>query len=419
MSRNVRFLGLGVGAGVISAAVLGQPMVGTVLVLSCFAAFVLGHSLGVVPWAALAVKLALVAVVSVVVPVYFGGELIPVNPDQTLYLATAEHIAEALAQNPLHVDYAGIVGLHNRLYSVLLGWMAFLNRGGTVLLYRLFNVFLSMVLAALGFVVARTLNPQAKGAWTCAFLGCSLLPSVNAYAMFVLRDVLIGTLVLLIAVGLWTRRYWLVVLGLPVVFYTRIQLFFLLVGGSLLYGLLLFAPRLGRWAAAARGLALVGFVMVGYFVAPLVLPPEYDYSQAWNVAGVARFVWSFLPSFLSLDFLRAGPESLELGRASLWVARVILFDTWVLPVCFLLVGLLYRRMGRLWRDFYLWAWALVLGYAAGYWIAYGGLMIRLWLPLYPVLLVAVIPVLMLWFGSFNPRLSGHWVLLQGFGGRNG
>jgi len=393
MVMNAHLCTVSIVVSVIVAVVLHQPMIGVLLLASSLLTAVLARDLGPASWVIFGAKLGLLAVVSVLVPIVFDAEILPVNPDQLFYVVTAERIAERIADaNPLAVDYAEIVGLHNLLYSVLLGWLAFLNGSASVLLYRVFNAFLSMVLAGLGYALARAVFPVARKTWLYAFLGCSLLPSVNAYTMFVLRDVLIGVLVLLIAVSLYGRRYWLALGGLLLAFYTRIQLSFLLVGACGLYAGFGLARRLGRWAPALRGALVVGFVVAGYFIAPLVLPPEYDYTQAWNLAGFGRFLLRFVPSFVGLDFLLVAPEGLELGRSTLAIVRLVMIDTWAVPLLFLLGVLLFRKMATRWREFYLWTLALVLGYAAGYWIAYGALMVRLWVPLYPLLLVAAVPV---------------------------
>ncbi|MCS7240417.1 MAG: hypothetical protein NZ651_04155, partial [Candidatus Bipolaricaulota bacterium] len=52
----------------------------------------------------------------------------------------------------------------------------------------------------------------------------------------------------------------------------------------------------------------------------------------------------------------------------------------------------YKRAPNQWKEIYLWTWAIIAGYAVGYWHAYGSLMIRLWIPLYPLQLVVVAPI---------------------------
>lgn len=136
-------------AGLVLAAVLRQPMLGVVWVGSCFVALVLSKGAGVTAWIVLAAKAALLGIVSITAPMLFGNDLIPVNPDQELYLTTAGHIAEALRRGPFGVDYTAIAGRHNRLYDVALGWLAFLNGSVSVLLFRAFNLFLSVVLCGL------------------------------------------------------------------------------------------------------------------------------------------------------------------------------------------------------------------------------------------------------------------------------
>ncbi len=379
-----------VGASLLIATVLRQPMVGLLLASSTLVATVLSRSVGLLPWMVLALKLVLVGVVSLLAPLLWPGSggLIPVNPDQHLYVETASQIVDALRTSPLAVDYAGIVGLHNRLYSIALGWLAYLNGGGSVFLYRLFNVFVSFLLAAIAYSLACHVAPQHRSTGRLAFVTIGLLPSVNAYAMLVLRDVLLAVAVAAVALGLFSRKHWLTIAGLAVAYYTRVQLFFLLVGAAALFAALRFLRHCGRYGPALRGSLVAVFLIVGFFVAPFVLPPEYDYTHARTLASLGRFVVSVIPCLLGLDFLMVDRASLELSRSTLALTRIILFDTWLVPLMFLGSVVLYRRMDSQQREFHLWVWAVSLGYAAGYWIAYGAMSVRLMVPLYPLLLLA-------------------------------
>jgi len=383
-------LGTVVGVSLIVAVVLRQPMVGLLLLASASVAVALSRSLGALPLLILVLKLALLALVTIVAPVLWpqGGGLIPVNPDQQLYLETSSRIAEALRVSLLRVDYAGIVGLHNRSYSVALGWLAFLNGGGSILLYRLFNVFLSLVLAALAYALARCLYPLSTKAHRLTFLGVSLLPSVNLYSMFLLRDVLIAAVLMLVVVGLFGHRLWLAVAGLALTYFTRIQLFFLLAGAAALYAAMRAARHAGRYAHALNPVLAAGFVVAGYFVAPFVLPPEHDYTRALSILSFGYFLVRLVPSLLGLDFLFAEQGALELERSTLAGARLLLFDTWLVPLLFMAAAVRYKRMPVRCGRLYLWAAAVSVGYTAGYWIAYGALIVRLLMPLYPLLLSA-------------------------------
>lgn len=371
------------------AVTLGEPMVGVLLIALALVAIVLSRSFHCLPWLVLGAKLVLVAIVSLAAPALWphGGGLIAVNPDQQLYIDTAHRIADVLRESPFSVDYAGIVGLHNRSYSVALGWLAFLNGRGSILLYRLFNVFLSLLLGAFSAALARYLYPSSPHVARFVFLGVALLPSVNAYAMFVLRDVLIAAIVSAVALGLFGRRLWLMLAGVALAYFTRIQLFFLLSGAVILFVGLRMSRRLGRHGALLRGAFTAAFVIGGYFVAPLVLPPEHDYTQAWSLRSFGQFVVGLPSSLLGLDFLRAAPEDLELGRETLGLTRLLLFDTWLVPLLFFGAIVWYRKLDARWREFWLWVWALALGYAAGYWIAYGKVYVRLMVPLYPLFVV--------------------------------
>ena len=325
------------GLFLLLAWVLRQPMIGVLLIGGVSLTMALSSALGALPWIVLALKLALWAIVSLLVPVLWpeAGGLIPVNPDQKLYLETASRIAEALRVSLLKVDYAGIVGLHNRAYSVVLGWLAFLNGGGSALLYRLFNVFLSLVLAALAYALARSLYPPSRKAAVLVFLGVGLLPSINLYSMFVLRDVMIAAILMLVVLGLFGQKFWVIIVGLALTYFTRIQLFFLLVGAIVLFAVMRGAQRAGRWAHGLSLALLAGFVIAGYFFAPLVLPPEYDYSHAMSILSFGRFLVHLVPSVLGLDFLFADQTALELGRSTLGAARLLLFDTWLVPLLFM------------------------------------------------------------------------------------
>lgn len=387
-----RFLNpLAVAVSVVIAVALRQPMVGVLLISSVIVTMILCRSFPHLPWMILGAKLALVALVSFIAPKLWpqAGGLIPINPDQWFYVDTAERIAEALRASPFAVDYRGIVGLHNRLYSVVLGWLAFLNGGGSIILYRLFNVFVSLLLAAAAAALARSLYPSSPHIALIVFAGVALLPSVNAYALFVLRDVLIAALLMTVALGLFARKFWLVAMGLVLTYFTRIQLFLLLAGAIALFIGLRVAGRMGRYSSALR-LAMAGlFVIAGYFVAPHVLPPEYDYTQALSLTSFGRFLVRALPSLAGLDFLFANQENLELSRGMLVLVRLLLFDTWLVPLLFVGAVTWYRRADPQWRELCLWVWAVSLGYVSGYWMTYGAMSIRLAMPLYPLFLVVV------------------------------
>lgn len=379
-----------IAALLLAAVVLRQPMVGLLLAGSASVALALNRALRGLPWAVLALKLGLLAAVSVLVPMVWpdGGGLIPVNPDQHLYMETSGRIAEALRVSPLSVDYATIVGLHNRSYSVALGWLGFLNGGGNVFLYRLFNVFLSMVLAGLSYALARSVCPRSRRVPMLVFLGVAFLPSANVYSMFVLRDVLIAAVVMSVALGLFGHTLWLVLAGLAVAYFTRLQLFFLLAGAVALFVSMRVARRAGPYSPALKWVLAAGFVVAGFYLAPLVLPPEYDYTHASSVSSFGQFLVRLVPSLLGLDFGFAVQGSLELDRATLAAARIVLVDTWLVPLLFLGAAVCYRKMTESCREFYLWVGAVSVGYAAGYWITYGVVFVRLLMPLYPLFLLA-------------------------------
>jgi hypothetical protein len=227
---------------------------------------------------------------------------------------------------------------------VALGWLAYLNGGGNLFLYRLFNVFISLLLAGLAYVLARRLYPRSLQAASLVFLGVSILPSVNAYSMFILRDVLIAAIVMSLALGLFSQRHWLTIVGLVMAYFTRLQLFFLLVGAVALFAALRFVRRFGRYGPVLRGVLLATFVIGGFFVAPFVLPPEYDYSHASSLVSFGRFLGHLVPSLLGLDFLLVDPGSLELGRSTLVAARLLLVDAWLVPLLFFW-GLLFITGG--------------------------------------------------------------------------
>ncbi|MEN3010401.1 MAG: hypothetical protein ABDI20_05410 [Candidatus Bipolaricaulaceae bacterium] len=389
-SQSILFA-LGAALGISLAIALQQPIVGVLFLLLFLFAPILGRTLGIAPWIAISVKLSLLFIATFIVLFLFGGELIPVNPDQNFYYDTIGQIACALRENPLCVDYNAIVGLHNRSYSVVLGWLAFLNGRESVLLCRLFNILLSLLLAGLAYGLACVIYPQKRTRFY-VFLGAALLPSINMYTLFVLRDVLIAVLTTTFIFGTFARRYWLTLLSLVLTYYTRFQLFFLFVGSMLLYIGLRLVSRLGFSEKVVKSVFVAMFVLTTYFLAPLVLPPEYEYTQTWGLAGFGRFLGRFIPSFVGIDFLFTPQEMLELSRPVLAIARGFLFDSWALPILFLMGFWFYKRAPNQWKEIYLWTWAFIASYAVGYWHAYGRLMIRLWIPLYPLLLVVAAPI---------------------------
>jgi hypothetical protein len=390
-------------AAVLAAVNLDQPMVEALLLLSFSVGLFLPRQLWQAFTVVFGVKLLLLIAVTVLTP--WGSSLIPGNPDQYMYVSTAERIAEELQAHPFSVDYQAIVGLQNRSYNVILGWLAFFNGKPSILLYRVFNIFLSLVLAVLGCTVAGWLYPKRGKASHIVLISLGLLPSVNVYAMFVLRDVLLAVLMLLFAGSLLRRQWIILALTIFLTYYTRIQLAFWMLG---IAGFAFFLRGVVRFLRARRmipTMMVMGFILATYLVSPMLVPPKYD---VYSATSFGRFLARFIPSFVGMDFLLADSSQLNVGRVSLALSRLVLVDSWLLPLLFLWMGLSWqhwRWQDAQWKELYVGLWAGLLAYFAGYWISYGGLMIRLWLPFYPLLLIVVFPFL--WAALRQKRPSGE------------
>lgn len=340
-------------------------------------------------------KLCILAVASLLASLLFRDAIIPGQPDQFWYIETASVIAYEIADTGWGTDYFAIVGLHNRLYNVVLGWLTFANYSPDLVLFRLLNVFASLVLIVFGIRLADALyGPDRTLRVTCA-LGLAVLPFTNLYSMIVTRDVLIAACVMAFMYGMVRRSLAIQAAVFAIMFYLRIQFAFVLLViavGWLVMNHSHFS-RLGRKRLIWTGLGIVIVGGASWVVANLV-PQLRHVTAVLGPAFLLEFASAFPISFLGLDFLFADASKTNLPRIQLLLGRVIAPETIILPALLIYTTLRSSRLGLpvIHRRFLLVLWIAIGIYAFGYYVEYRLMFVRLLLPFYPLMYIAVLPV---------------------------
>ncbi|NUL83153.1 MAG: hypothetical protein HUU60_10580 [Armatimonadetes bacterium] len=346
------------------------------------------------------VKLAMVGVVTVLTNAVWGSPLIPVNPDQAFYLSTAERIRSDLSQG-IEPDYQSIIMLHNRLYNILIGWLAYFNGSSDPFMFRLLNMNITVITALGIFWLARRVYPSNELAHTVALIGGLLLPSANVYAMFVLRDVMIAMSVVLFSLALVRKDLLLGGIVMFVSYHLRFQLPFVMAGTAIVY---LWVSLFYQKKQPSRAIVLAsfaGFAAIGFVAAKAVLPQVAYVDAALSLDNVGAFLVRMIPSVLGLDFFFADTSRSEVSAsfatAMSWpmalATRIVMPDSFIVPLLFVWHTVANKR-GMANRTAFLLAWSLwfFIGiYAFGYWIEYQAQFLRLVLPFYPPMLALVSP----------------------------
>lgn len=365
-------------------------------------------------------KIFLAVVVSLLASYLFSEGVLPGQPDQDWYISTAQAIAAAVGRNGFFgSDYFAIVGLHNRLYNVVLGWITYLNGTSDIFVFRLLNTFLSLALVVYGVRVARLIYEGDERYQRWALLGVGLLPSMNIYAMTVLRDVMISLFLMMFVYymvrGAVLRQ--LLVVGLT--YFLRLQLTYLMIVVGI--GWFLMRHRrvverrvwsVRRWIAPSAGVLAIGLAA---YLATRMIPILGYLTSFVTLDFLGRFAVAFPVSFLGLDFLFADSAVMKLGRMQLLLIHLITPETVILPISF--VAVMFQRVPRKLSPVYvnlrLVVWIFALIYAFGYYVQYREIFVRLLLPIYPLMYLLMIPYLVTaadWITSYGSRNAKRPVL---------
>lgn len=342
-----------------------------------------------------AFKLYLAIAASLLATYLFSDSIIPGQPDQYQYIRTAVIIANSIGQVGLETDYLAIVGLHNRLYNVVLGWITYLNGYASISLYRLVNTFAGLLLVVYGVKVAMLLYKERWEYWKYTAIGLALLPFTTLYTMIITRDVLISAFVIMFLYGMLKGSFWFQTVMILLTFYLRLQLAVMLVVMGLGW-LVMNNERLSSNTGPRKLLITLSLLAVaaGSYAATIVVPQVAHISTFISSEFLLQFAAAFPLSFFGLDFLFADAAQMNLSRSQLLAGRLIAPETIVLPLMMLLLALGGKRwdLSSLHRRFQIFIWLSITIYSFGYFVEYRLLFVRLLLPFYPVMYLLTVPL---------------------------
>ena len=406
----LRVLWAVVAAAVIAAVTLWAPVVVLCVLGIAFSTALVPRPVRVGFVVVAGVKGGLAFVVTVAAVVLYPDGLLPGQSDQAFYVETAHAIAMAsLTEGTAVLDYSSIVELHNLSYNVLIGWATSLNpyggvggaSGGTtvanLLSYRFLNILFSTLLLAAALGLVGWLYGESRSAplyRTLTLWGVGLMPSVVIYSQMVLRDVMIAMRFTAFVDGLVARRPLLTVAVTALMYLTRLQLGLILCVGVVGWVLLrILGGRRRGPVQTGVSLAVLGATAFG---ATFVFPSVAFVRGYVKPEVIVDLVTFFPSSILGLDVLFAPAEDLALSRAALLRTRLVVPDTFLVPLLAALAAVVGPRGDRSQRssETTLVVWAMVLVYALSYYVYYGFMFVRLMMPFYGVLFVLALPLVL-------------------------
>jgi len=320
--------------------------------------------------------------------VIWGAPVLPINKDQYWYIDTANTIASELADNIVNVDYSGIVGLHNRLYNVLAGWLTYLNGGNSIMVIRSFNVFCSAAIIIIGYFLVRELYPEEADYQSMTIVALGLLPSINLYSALILREILIALLVTLFFYFIVTNKKLMSLLILLATYYLRRAISYIMIVIFLLSGL-----QKNRRLSLVRVIILTSATILLSYAATHLFP-VISYTRAYFQIGViVRFFLSFFTSFLSLDFIFTDTAR-EISTNQMLLLKMMTPEVFFLPI--LTLFKVFKRkqlMGEKEQELLFLVLIFIVMFSFGYFMEYGAVQTRFYIPIYPLLLVINVPQL--------------------------
>jgi len=164
-------------------------------------------------------------------------------------------------------------------------------------------------------------------------------PSLLLNSVLALRD---SVLAAAVATLLFGRSTLIRAIGLFVVFGLRPQLGVAIVLGFFLAWL---TPRLRRPVATA--LVAIGCYVLGgvvFDIASTFLVRSRDWTTLFLLSQAG--IWRLLGSFVGLQFLSVNPDTVNLDFGTLLLLRLVFIDTWLAPLMFVVVVLLFSSSAR-------------------------------------------------------------------------
>jgi len=164
-------------------------------------------------------------------------------------------------------------------------------------------------------------------------------PSLLLNSVLALRD---SVLAAAVATLLFGRSTLIRAIGLFVVFGLRPQLGVAIILGFFLAWL---TPRLRRPVATA--LVAIGCYVLGgvvFDIANTFLVRSRDWTTLFLLSQAG--IWRLLRSFVGLQFLSVNPDTVNLDFGTLLLLRLVFIDTWLAPLMFVVVVLLFSSSAR-------------------------------------------------------------------------
>ena len=339
-------------------------------------------------WIATLAKYGLSLLIQLVAVYYWNSQIIPINVDQHWYLNNINSICHQLQSGVFGVNYREIVGIHNRLYDIIGGWLTFLNGGDAVGVMKNFNIFVANGIVLFGYLITREIYPREYRLQRMVVLVLAMMPSINLYSMLVLRDVLLALCCSVFFFTLLKKKVIGTILVIGLTYYLRLQFAYIMIMIVLLDVFLERNPSLSR--SRVIGLCLAA-IAVSYAMT-MIIPGIGYLRQFLRLETIWKFTLSFVPSLLSSDFLFL-PSGHELSVRELLFFKALTPEVFFLPLfalSSLIKGLRGRESNAKLVRLMILVFVFVSVFAFGYHIEYGAVFTRFYLTTYPVLVVIAV-----------------------------
>jgi len=305
--------------------------------------------------------------------------IVRLNVDQGWYFNTAMTVSEAVRKYGLFINYSWVVGNQNFLYNMILGLYAAANGALNPLSYLLLNLAVSCGIVFFCVRIRRKLTGSTDVMFFALIL--FLLPSLNIYAMLMLRDLMIGLVVCAFFDALLSRRYLRIALLIAVMYFLRNQFAFIL----LLAALIDFYLRNRKIVPLPLRISLGG--LAACVIVPVAAGTVYGYIFGYFNLQFLYGFFSWLPfGFLGLDFIVQDRSVLAASLGSLIAYRIISPETLLLPL-FFIVSLFRGFVSDDHRRIAAVICPVLLLYCFGYYTEYHLMFVRLFIPFYPIFFV--------------------------------
>ena len=244
-------------------------------------------------WIATLAKYGLSLLIQLVAVYYWNSQIIPIN-GSALVLNNINSICYQLQKWRLWCELQEIVGIHNRLYDIIGGWLTFLNGGDAVGVMKHFNIFVANGIVLFGYLITREIYPREYRLQRMVVLVLAMMPSINLYSLLVLRDVLLALCCSVFFFTLLKKKVIGTILVIGLTYYLRLQFAYIMIMIVLLDVFLERNPSLSR--SRVIGLCLAA-IAVSYAMTMII--PGIGYLRQFLRLET---IWKFTLSFCSEPF---------------------------------------------------------------------------------------------------------------------